>query len=342
MPSASPGSSGKLQQVAARAGVSTSTVSRVLSRPDLVNASTRALVERVIRELQYKPSRVARRLRAERTSSGLIGLLIPDIQNPFFADVVRGVEDVAQDHGHSLFIGNSDEDVQKERQYLDLLRSESVDGIVLPPCEENDKAAHALIRDGVPVVCIDRRLTGITVDTVVLNNVAAADQATEHLLRAGHRRIGFIEGRPQISTSEERLEGYAKALARHRIRTPRTLVRAGDSRQASGRALAGELLDLDPAPTALIAGNNLMTVGALEAIRERGLRIPHDVALVGFDDIPWMAVHEPPLTVVRQPAYEMGRRAMELLIQRIADPARTPSTVVLSAELVVRASSVRS
>jgi DNA-binding LacI/PurR family transcriptional regulator len=328
----------KLHDVAEMAGVSASTVSRAIHEPQMVNARTRARVQDAIRALGYRPSRVARRLRVERGSSNLIGLVIPDIQNPFFADLARGVEDVAQQHGYAVFLGNSDEDIEKERRYLDVMLAEAVDGVILPPCSERDAAALELARSGTPLVCVDRRLARAAVDMVLIDNVRGAYAATEHLIGLGQRRIGFIVGPRRFSTSNDRLQGYRQALADHGIEVDPTLVREGDSRQGSGRQRAHELLALANRPTALLVGNSMMTLGAMEAIREAGLRIPDDVALVGYDDVPWSLAVTPPLTLVRQPAYELGQRGMELLLQRLRDPERSKTIMQLQPELVIRES----
>jgi LacI family transcriptional regulator/LacI family repressor for deo operon, udp, cdd, tsx, nupC, and nupG len=237
-----------------------------------------------------------------------------------------------------LFLGNSDENTVQEKRYLDLMRAESVDGLILPASSDSAQVVTALGRQGIPVVCVDRRLPRVALDTVIADNVHGAYEAVDHLLRIGHRRIGFIGGRPQLSTSQERLEGYRVALQEHGIAFDASLVREGDSRQAGGRALAGELLRLDRPPTALFVGNNLMTLGALETIHLLGLRIPEEIAIVSYDDIPWALALNPPLTAVRQPGHEIGRRAAELLLQRIADPKRSTTLLVLKPELVVRQS----
>lgn len=328
----------RLQDVARVAQVSISTVSRVINEPELVNQETRRRVQKAIDQLGYLPSRVAQRLRGEGGDAKLIGLVLPDIQNPFFADLARGVEDVAQRHGYLVFLGNSDEDAAKEKRYLDVMRAESVDGIIVPPCSETDEAVADLVRRQLPVVCVDRRLLRGKVDTVLVDNVRGAHEAMEHLIGLGHRRIGFIEGLPQLSTSRERLQGYRQALDEHGIPFDPTLVRQGDSRHGSGRDLTRALLELPDRPSALLIGNNLMTLGALEMIHQKGLRIPEEVAILGYDDMPWALALNPPLTAVRQPGDEVGRRAMELLLQRIREPQRSASLVMMQPELVVRKS----
>lgn len=327
-----------LKDVAKEAGVSVATVSRYLNDTAKLTGATRASVKRAVDALGFRPNRVARRLRISGGRALLIGLVVPDLRNPFFADVARGVETTAQRWGSAVIVGHSDESEALERMYLDLLGSESVDGIVLPTVQQGVLTARDLAPAGIPVVCVDRRPGALRVDTVVSDNEAGARAATDHLLRLGHRRIGFVEGLPTISTSRERLAGYRQALAAAGVAADKALVRIGDSRQCGGRDRAGALLDLDRPPTALVVGNNLMTLGALEAVHERGLRIPDDVAIVGYDDMPWSAAFNPPLTCVSQPGFEMGQRAAELLMRRIEHPDAAPELVVLQPRLVVRAS----
>ena len=327
-----------LQEVARRAKVSIATVSRVLNHSDKVVPETRAAVEQALRDLSYRPSRVARRLRMNNGRAHLVGLIIPDIQNPFYAEIARGVEDAAYAAQYALLLCNSDENPEKERFYLDVMRDESVDGIVLPPFDETDAAVAEIIRTGIPVVCVDRSLAKEKTDLVEVDNYRGAREAMAHLFAKGHKQIGLIEGRSQVSTSRERRRGYLDALAEHGIAVRKELMRAGDFKQESGRVLAHELLELRKPPTALFVCNNLMTVGALAGLHQKGLRVPGDVAVVGFDDIPWAEALDPPPTVVRQPAHEVGRQAMELLLKRIMEPTRPPVTVRLQPELVVRRS----
>ena len=327
-----------LQDVARRAKVSIATVSRVLNKSDKVLPGTRATVEQALRDLGYRPSRVARRLRMKDGRAHLVGLIIPDIQNPFYAEIARGVEDAAYAAEYALLLCNSDENPEKERFYLDVMRSESVDGIVLPPFNETDAAVVEVVKSGMPVVCVDRSLSKVKTDLVEVDNYRGAFEAVAHLIEKGHRSIGLIEGRSEVSTSRERRRGYLDALAEAGLVVRKDLMRTGDFRQESGRVLAGELLDLKKPPTALFAFNNLMTVGALTAVHQRGLRVPQDVAVLGFDDLPWAESLDPPLTVVRQPAYEVGKQAMELLLKRIMEPTRPPVTMRLLPQLIVRRS----
>ena len=327
-----------LQEVARRAKVSIATVSRVLNKSKKVVPETRAIVEQALRDLEYRPSRVARRLRMKDGRAHLVGLIIPDIQNPFYAEIARGVEDAAYAAEYALLLCNSDESSEKEQFYLDVMRSESVDGVVLPPFDETDAAVAAIMKTGMPVVCVDRSLSKEKTDLVEVDNYRGAFEAVTHLIERGHKSIGLIEGRIQVSTNRERRRGYLDALAEAGIPIRKDLMREGDFRQESGRLLAGQLLDLKRPPTALFALNNLMTIGALGAIHQRSLKVPDDIAIVGFDDLPFAEALNPPLTVVRQPAYEVGRQAMELLLKRIMEPTRSTVTMRLLPQLIVRRS----
>jgi DNA-binding LacI/PurR family transcriptional regulator len=328
----------KLHEVARRADVSVSTVSRVLNVPDKVSADTRIRVERAIEELGYRPSRVARRLRVRRGRAHIVGLIIPDIQNPFYSDIVRGVEDVAYDRDYAVILCNSDESQEREEFYLNVLADESADGVILPPIHGDEKTTARLSSLSLPVVCLDRRLARLAVDTVVVDNRQGAHDATAHLIGLGHRRIALLDGPLGLSSFRERKEGYLAALQEHGIPADERLIASGQPRQEDGRRMAGELLGVDSPPTAVFAASNLITLGALEAIRDRGLDVPRQVAVVGFDDAPWAGLLACPLTTVSQPSYEMGRRAAQLMFDRLDEPERSPALVILAPSLVVRAS----
>jgi DNA-binding LacI/PurR family transcriptional regulator len=328
----------KLHEVARRADVSVSTVSRVLNAPEKVNAGTRARVERAIEELGYRPSRVARRLRVRHGRAHMVGLIIPDIQNPFYSDIVRGVEDVAYERDYAVILCNSDENREREAFYLNVLVAESADGVILPPIQGDEKTAARLSSLPLPVVCLDRRLHRLVVDTVVVDNRQGAYDATAHLAALGHRRIGLLDGPLGHSSFRERRQGYADALAEVGIPWDDRLVLSGEPRQEDGRRMADRLLDLADPPTALFATSNLLTLGTLQAVRDRGFDVPEQVAVVGFDDAPWAGLLACPLTTVSQPSYDMGRRAAELLFDRLDTPARAPALVILAPSLVVRAS----
>jgi len=328
-----------IKDVARRAGVSTATVSRVLAGKTGVSEGLRESVLAAAQELAYQPSRVARSLRVQR--SAIIGLIISDIQNPFFTSLVRAVEDVAYQHGYGVFLCNSDEDIEKERLYIEILHAEKVAGVVISATGEEGNPSRVLVEAGIPVVAVDRRMKDLEVDTVVIDNVSAACEIVGHLIGDGHRRIGAVVGPEGTTTGRERLEGYARALRGHDLPILPELVRAGLPKEEFGYLSVSELLSLSEPPTGLFTGNNLLTAGALRAIRERELRIPDDIALVAFDELDWMSLVEPGLTVVAQPTYDLGRAAAELLFDRVEGGAHPAEELVLTPTLVIRQSCAR-
>lgn len=328
-----------LKEVADKADVSITTVSRVINNSDKVNPDTRERVQKAMRLLEYKPSRVAQRLRGSKGRSKLLGLIIPDIQNQYYSNIVRGIEDVAYGNDYAVILCNSDENPNKERFYLDVLRSESVDGIILPPIHQYGKAMDDIIYSGTPLICVDRKFARVSVDTVVVNNHKGAYSAVSHLIDLNHKRIAIITSSSQYSSFQERQEGYEQALQDNDIEIDKLLVREGDPRSSmNAKEITMELLQQDPAPTALFVTNNLMTLGALEAINELNLKIPDDLSIIMFDDMPWATAISPPLTVVKQPGYEMGRRSAELFFQRIEDPDRETVEVMMEPKLISRKS----
>ncbi|MFB6343743.1 LacI family DNA-binding transcriptional regulator [Saccharicrinis sp. FJH62] len=327
-----------LSDVAKRAGVSIATVSRVINNGTNVNEVTRAKVLKAIKDLKYQPSRVAKRLRSKSVSSNLIGVLIPDIQNPFYVDVLRGIEDVTYENNYALIMCNFQQDEKKEKLYLDILQSESVDGLIAAPAHENDAKVINLVKEGLPIVCFDRGLQGVDVDVVLVNNREGAYKAVDHLAKSGYQRIAHISGLAQLPSTQLRDKGYREALADNNLEFDPELIKRGDSKHDSGVHLCDELLSLPNPPDAIFTGNNLITLGALETIHKRGLKVPEDVAIIGFDDMYWSISLNPPLTAVYQPAYEIGRRCGELLIQRIKDPKRPTIQMILNTQLMIRSS----
>ena len=326
-----------IHQVAARAGVSTATVSRVLATADGVSQELTARVLAAVAELGYRPNRAARNLRKRVVQ--IVGLVISDIQNPFFTSVVRGIEKVLEEHGYTLLLSNTDEDPQREMLHLATLSAEGVAGILLAPAQSDSVELRRFIRSGPPLVIIDRSVVGMSVDTVKVNNEEGTFHAISHLIAQGHRHIALISGPDQITTAHERRLGYQRALATAGIDRVADYIQVSDFRQAGGYAAMMCLLNLPQPPTAILTANNLMTLGALQAIHDRSLRIPQDIAIVGFDDMPWAASLQPPLTAVAQPTFELGVAAAQLLLDRIHDPERALQQVILDTQLVVRASS---
>lgn len=322
------------RDVAKRAGVSVATVSRVLNESSSVSPDSRRRVLQAIKALDYQPSRAAQQLRARR--GRVLGLIISDIQNPFFTSVVRGIEDLAHEHGYSLVLCNSDENVEKERLYVNVMRAEAAAGVILAAVSEDSPHVRGLIDQRIPVVAIDRQLKDPSIDSVCVDNVAAAYEAVSTLIDMGHRRIGLIAVPMRITTGRDRHAGYLRAFRERRLKVSRDWIRFGDTRETGGYECAGKLLTLDPPVTALFATNSLMTLGALRRIHDMGLRIPKDISIIGFDDVPWAALLTPALSNVSQPTYDLGCMAVQLLLQRLGDPQRPASHIVLKTRLVMR------
>jgi DNA-binding LacI/PurR family transcriptional regulator len=325
-----------IKDVAKRAGVSVSTVSRVLNGHPYVTDQVRRQVLEAIRELNYHPSRVAQRLRA--TDSRLVGVIFSDITNSFYINVLLGVELAFSQHDLSILIGNANSNPDLEASFVRLMQTEGVAGLIIAPTEEDAPALAQAVQDGLPIVVVDRRMNNIDVDTVLANNFKGARQAIEHLIRLGHSRIGLVSGPLHLTSGRERYAGYLQAMSDAQLPIDSSLARFGDYRQSSGFELTCELLSLSHPPTALFVANNQMTIGALNAIHETGRVIPDDVAIVGFDDLSWAISLNPPLTTVAQPTIEIGSQAAHLLLDRIAEPDRPTRTIVLETQLMVRAS----
>lgn len=325
-----------IQDVASLARVSTATASRALSRPDMVASSTRERVLSAARQLGYQPNVLARSLRQRETRT--IGLIVADILNPFHALLAKGVQDSADQHGYTVFLFNSDEDPHKERRALDTLRGHLPQGLIVVPTSGTREHLGAL--PDLPVVELDRISGHPTATTVTVDNVGGALSATRHLLDLGHRRIGMIVGQQDITTAVERHEGFRSALQEAGVPYDPALVVSGHHREDDGHRAARRLLGRSRGtrPSALFVGNNEMTVGAVLAIRELGLTMPGELSLVGFDDSRWAQTMSPPLTVVAQPAYDLGRLACEHLLGRLGQPHAAAVHVRLPTELLIRRS----
>lgn len=322
--------------VARLAGVSTATVSRALSGPDGgVRPSTRARVLAAAEELGYQPNRLP--LYLKNRSVQTIGFIVNDIANPFYTAIARGCEDVLRGAGYSLILASTDEDLSREASVLADMEAERLAGIIITPAGAPTDQLRRMVARGTPIVSLDRE-PGIRLDTVGVDNETAAYDAVRHLTSLGHRRIGVVAGPDAIGAAQDRLAGYRRALRDAGIEPDPSLVVRGNLREDGGTRGALALFALDPRPTALFSINNLTTIGVLHAARRSGLRLPDDLSLVGFDDIPTGELLEPPLTVIVQPTYQLGARAAELLLRRIMEPDAPVTEVVLHAALVIRGS----
>ncbi|WP_420596101.1 LacI family DNA-binding transcriptional regulator [Deinococcus sp.] len=321
-----------IQDVAQLAQVSTATASRALSRPDMVAAQTRQRVLDAARQLGYQPNMLARSLRQRETRT--IGLIVTDILNPFHATLAKGVQDCAERHGYVTFLFNSDEQPSKERRALETLRGHLPQGLIVVPT--SGTRAHLDALPHLPVVELDRVSGHPQSSSVTVDNIGGAYVATRHLIELGHRQIGMIVGEQSISTAVERREGFVRALTEAGLESRPDWLLPGHHREDDGHRAARQMLTPANRPTALFIGNNEMTVGAVLVARELGLRIPDDLTIVGFDDSRWAQTMFPPLTVVAQPAYELGTRACEQLLLQFGTDKRDPVHVQLPTELIIR------
>ena len=326
-----------IKDVARKAGVSSATVSRALSGKPHVRQAVIDQVREAALELDFHPSRVARSLRAQKTT--IIGLIISDILNPFFTTLVRAVEDSASRNEYGVFLCNSDESVEKEMAYIELLQAENVAGVLITPTQENDNPSRRLFEDRIPIVAVDRCMLDVPVDTVLADNFSGSYSAVDHLIQQGHTRIAIVAAQPNRTTGRERLAGYRQALADHNIPFCDELVYTGIPNRLTGRLYAKEITQSPIKPTAIFCGNNLLTMGVLGYLKEAGCNIPEDYALVSFDDMEWYTMTSPTITAVRQPVYELGRQAADLLFERINGSVSPVKEIVLETQLVVRQSS---
>ena len=328
--------SATIKDVAAHASVSVATVSAVINKNKYVSPELAQRVHASIAALGYQRNSFARGLKTQ--ISHCIGLIVPDIMNPFYTNIARGVEDVAHAHNYSLILGNTDEDPKKEKKYLHLLESKQADGLIIAVTDSSSAYLQSLPLQNLALVGIDRSLFDLGVDTVLVENRAGARIAIEHLLSLGHRRIGLLTGARGIAPTEERLLGYTDALVQHGMSVDPALIVTTRPRVEGGERGALQLLTCEDRPTALFTMDGTMVIGALQAIASLGLRCPEDIALACFDDFTWASVMRPHLTVVDQPTYEIGQQAAHLLFERLQNRKRAPREIRLQTHLIVRES----
>jgi LacI family transcriptional regulator len=325
-----------INDVAVRAGVSIATVSRVLNGNERVKPHLRQRVLDAMEDLRYIPSGIARNMRNQ--SKRTIGLLIADIQNPFFTDIVRAIEEVAYENQYTVLFGSTDNEREKERLYFEVLAMERVSGLILVTASDDARAYE--FEPSLPLVFLDRKPDGARGDAVVLDNVQGGYLATRHLIELGHQRIGIVTAPDDFTIGNERCEGYRKALHEFGISEDPSLIRTGEHGKERGGYLATrELLALANPPTAIFAINNVRTMGMLAALQEQAVCVPDEMSIVGFDDSAWLGLLSPPLTTISQPIYEIGIEAISLLLHRLAgDLTSPPVTVTMQPALVIRSS----
>jgi DNA-binding LacI/PurR family transcriptional regulator len=320
----------QIRDVAERAGVSPATVSRVLNGASTVQEAYRRRVLAAIEELGYRPNRLAQNLR--RQQAEMIGLVVSDIENPHFTEMVRAVEDAAYRLGYRVLLCNTDETEEKQRSYLHVLAAERVLGVILSPSNPAGEEIGELLDLGIPLVAFDRHVRDRRADAVMVDNASAGRMAAQHLLAAGHRRIGFVSS-AEIETGAERLRGYEEVM---RAAGEEPCAAPGWSRIAGGAAAVEQLLHEERPLTAMIVGNNLMAIGALQALRAHGLRVPEHMALVAIDDPFWASIVEPPLTTLAQPIRRMAESVVALLVERLRKSRSAPRQLTYDFELRVR------
>lgn len=329
-----------MHHIAARAKVSLGTVSNVINGSTAVRETLRRRVLNAIEDMGYQPSQLARGLR--RNYTNMIGMIIPDITNPFFPAVVRAVEDVAFPHRFHLVLCNSDDDPKKEASYLNELQSYLPAGLLLIPAPDSQLREPPLHNGRLtPSVCIDRKPRGWKGDVVRADNESGSYAAVRHLIDYGHRDIAIVTGPSHLAVVKERFAGFRRALKEANLTPPPFYIARAEFDRLSGLEAGLRLLRLSSRPTAIFAVNDMMAMGVLLALRELGLRCPEDVAVVGFDNLDVTELFQPPLTTVEQPAYQMGATAADLLLQRIGGFDEAPQEIVLATKLVRRSSVAR-
>jgi len=327
-----------IKDVARKAGVSTATVSRVLGDFTGVRDRTRKKVLKAVKELNYEINAVARSLRQKKTNS--IGIIVGNVLSQFYSVIAKSVEDTAKKLGYHTILCNGDENPEKELEYLKVLKSNRVDGIILTPTGKNSEYVQHLINSRTRMVLLDRLIEGVDCDAVLVDNANGAYKAVKHLIDQGYRKIGIVSGYLDRTTGAERLSGYLQAIEEAGIAKDDSLIKIGNFKKESGKKLTEELLEQSNRPEAIFTTNIDMSMGALIAIKEMGFTIPDDIGIVCFDDSDWASILEPSITVIRQPVYQLGSTAAELLIREIEndekDSDHKPNIVILNIELVIR------
>jgi LacI family transcriptional regulator len=326
-----------IQDVAKLAGVAPITVSRVLNNSGYASDETRSRVEAAVAELGYVPNTLARGLRSKRTQT--LALVMTDITNPFFTLIARGVEDAASASGYTVIFCNTDESEQEEEKYINILIQKQVDGVLLVPACSNSKSINFMQANGIPVVLLDRSVPDTASDLIRCDSEQGAYELTRHLIELGHRNIATITGPQEVSTSQDRVAGYRRAMKEAGLEALNH-VYYGSYTQASGYELARQALAHKPCPTAFFGTNNFISIGVLKALNDAGLSVPEAVSVVSFDDLPASLIVDPFLTVAAQPAYEMGSQATKLLLKRISNQlSEVRQEIILPTQMIVRRSS---
>lgn len=325
-----------IKEVAALAGVSSATVSHVINGTRFVSEGVKEQVLNAMNTLDYRPNALAASLRSGVTHT--LGLIIPDSANPFFAELGHCIENAAFKAGYSVILCNTENDLHKELLYMDVLTKKLVDGMIFVAAGENVDTFKNLVELDIPVVVLDRNYDGIDLEVVSTDNRQGGLLATDHLLSLGHKRIGCVSGPSKINPSSKRLDGYMDALIAKGINVDSRLIVQGDFHPESGYAAGRKLLSLPEPPTAIFACNDLMAMGVIKAASSLGLRVPEDLAVVGYDDIELASYTNPPLSTIKQPKVEMGLTALQIILDRINNKDSVHQKIQLPVSLIVRSS----
>ncbi|NOU94031.1 substrate-binding domain-containing protein [Paenibacillus sp. LMG 31456] len=325
-----------LKEVADKAGVSTATVSNTLNGTRFVREEVKLKVYSAIQELNYQPNIVAKSLRIQE--SRIIGVLISDIANPVFSNIVRGIEEELAKSNYSVLLCNTDSSVEKERKYLNVLIGKRVDGLIVSSAGNSGDYFRSLEKTGVPIVFLNRCPEFMNSDVIMANNIQGAYNATEHLIQHGYSKIGIIAGPSSISTGKDRLTGYKKALKENGIIELASIIKEGQFTVESGYSRMKELMEQDLKPDAVFISNNSMTLGAYKYLKQSNIQIPNQVAVLGFDDPDWVEIVEPPVTTIRPPSYRLGVNAADLMMMRIKEKDVKREIMYMDTSLIIRRS----
>ena len=330
-----------IKVIAEKAGVSTATVSRVLSGFPGVREKTKKKVIKITSELNYEVDGIARSLRQKKTFK--IGVIVGNVLSQFYTVLAKSIEDIANKYGYSVILCNGDDDPEKELNYLKVLRSSRVDGIIIVPTGKNVGYINNLLQSNIKIVLVDRLIEGVDCDAVLVDNEKGAYTAVKYLIDKGYKKIAIIDGLIDVTTGKERLKGYLRALNENNISRNDDFIKIKDFKKRSGIMFANELLENKNKPEAIFVANLDLTLGALLSIKSLGLKIPDDIAVIGFDDSDWAQILESPLTTISQPVYDLGTTAAEMLIKNIEnDNSKKEKLIVtLNTKLIERDSVIK-
>lgn len=323
-----------LRMVAEKAGVSVNTASRAINNKPDINIETKKLVLKIAKELGYIRNAAAVSLRTNKT--GTIGVVIEDNRNPFYAEVLNGMEEAAREKNYHIILTNTQRDYKKEEEAINLLLNKRVDGLLIDPVQDRDDDIKKLIEANIPFVIVGRDFENIELDAVYNDEVKGGFLATEYLIKEGHKRIVLIDGFLYKSPAKGRLEGYKKAMKKYGISMDDALVSVGDIDVKDGYERTRQMLEKDLDFTAIFAYNDMMAFGAMQAIKEKGLRIPEDIGLVGYDDIPFCSLMDPALTTIRLKKQELGIESVKLLLSCINGNRKKPKKIMLDVDIITR------